>query len=136
LPADEVARVLAASDACLLPYRDGASPRRGSLLAALTQGIPIVTTTPAPHVYDGLPEPHDGDVALFAPPDDSQALADAVRRVTRDSALAARLRAGAAAYAAQFAWPAIAAQTLTLYAALSEREVLDAAIAPVAAVER
>ncbi|MGI8855764.1 MAG: glycosyltransferase [Thermomicrobiales bacterium] len=133
LPADEVARVLAASDLCLLPYRDGASPRRGSLLAALTQGIPVITTTPAPHAYDGVPEPRNGEVALFVPPDDSDALAEAVRRVIDDSALAARLRAGAAAYAARFSWSAIAAQTLAVYAALSKREIPDDAIAPVAA---
>jgi polysaccharide biosynthesis protein PslF len=136
LPADAIARLLAASDLCLLPYRDGASPRRGSLLAALAQGIPVVTTTPEPHVYDGLPEPCDGAVALFVPTDDGQALADAVQRASNDSALAARLRAGAAAYAAQFAWPAIAARTLAFYASLGVRETSVEAIAPVAAVER
>jgi glycosyltransferase involved in cell wall biosynthesis len=136
LPADTVARILAASDVCLLPYRDGASPRRGSLLAALTQGIPVVTTTPMPHIYDGLPEPRDGEVVLFAPPDDGQVLADAVRRVINDGALAARLRAGAAAYAAQFAWPAIAARTLAVYASLGVPESANESRAPVAAVER
>ena len=137
LPADEVACVLAASDACLLPYRDGASPRRGSLLAALAQGIPVVTTMPVPHVYDGLPELHDGDTALFVPPDDAAALADAVRRLLNDGALAARLRSGAAAYAAEFSWPAIAAQTLAFYATLGVvPERVKASTAPVAAVER
>jgi glycosyltransferase involved in cell wall biosynthesis len=136
LPADAVARVLVASDACLLPYRDGASPRRGSLLAALTQGMPVVTTMPAPHVYDGLPEPRDGAAALFVPPDDAPALADAVRRVVNDGALAARLRAGAAAYAAQFRWPSIAAQTVAVYASLGVPEIAHDPLAPVAAVER
>jgi polysaccharide biosynthesis protein PslF len=136
LPADAVARVLAASDVCLLPYRDGASPRRGSVLAALAQGIPVVTTTPAPHVYDGLPEPCDGEVALFVPPDDSSALAGAVQRIINDDALAARLRASAAAYAAQFAWPAIAARTLAVYASLGVPEIANESLAPVAAVER
>ncbi len=133
LPADEVACVLAASDLCLLPYRDGASPRRGSLLAALMQGIPVITTTPAPHVYDGMPAPRDGEVALFVPPDDSDALAGAARRILDDGALAARLRTGSAAYAARFSWPVIAARTLAVYAALNTRAIPDDAIAPLAA---
>lgn len=132
LPPAEVARALAASDACLLPYRDGASPRRGSLLAALAQGIPVVTTTPATHVYDGLPEPRDGDAALFVPPGDNRALADAARRIMDDAPLAARLRSGAAAYAARFTWPAIAAQTLALYETLGVA-IAEGIAVPVAA---
>ena len=57
-------------------------------------------------------------LALFVPPDDGAALAGAVRRILDDGALAARLRHGAAEYAAEFAWSAIAAQTLAFYAAL------------------
>lgn len=115
LPAAEVAEALAASDVCLLPYRDGASPRRGSLLAALAQGIPVLTTTPAPAVYDGLPAFRDGEVARCLPAGDARAIAGAVQAILRDDLLAARLRAGAAAYATRFTWPAIATQTLALY---------------------
>jgi len=118
LPAGAVADVLAASDVCLLPYRDGASPRRGSLLAALAQGVPVVTTTPAPGVYDGLPPFRDGEAAWCVSPGDARAVADAVRAIRDDDGLAARLRAGATAYAAHFAWPTIAAQTLALYDSL------------------
>lgn len=135
LPADDVASALAASVVCLLPYRDGASPRRGSLLAALTQGIPVVTTMPAPHVYDGLPAPRDGDTAMFVAPGDRQALAGAVRRIMADGALASRLRAGAVAYAAQFAWPTIAARTVALYAG-SDASQSDSAFETVTAVRR
>jgi glycosyltransferase involved in cell wall biosynthesis len=119
LPPGDVAAVLAASDVCLQPYRDGASPRRGSLLAALTQGIPVVTTIPAAGVYDGLPEPRDDETVCFVPPDDPAALAAAACRILTDGSLAARLRAGARAYAAHFAWPSIARQHLALYASLA-----------------
>jgi len=137
LPAEEVAAALAASDVCVLPYRDGASPRRGSLLAALAQGIPVVTTTPAPGAYDGLPAFRDGEVACCVPMGDAHAVADAVRTIHGDAALAARLRAGAAAYAAHFAWPIIAAQTLALYETIGEA-AMDKAAAPriVSGVER
>ena len=137
LPAAEVAEALAASDVCVLPYRDGASPRRGSLLAALTQGIPVVTTTPAPAVYDGLPAFRDGEVARWVPVGDARAIAGAVQAILRDDLLAARLRVGAAAYAKRFTWPAIATQTLALYDTLGV--MANAAITgPVAAsgVER
>lgn len=118
LPAAAVAAALAASDVCLLPYHDGASPRRGSLLAALAQGIPVVTTTPAPGVYDGLPPFRNGEVARCVPAGDARAIAAGVRAILRDDALAARLRVGAATYAARFAWPVIAARTLALYETL------------------
>lgn len=137
LPAAEVAEALAASDVCVLPYRDGASPRRGSLLAALAQGIPVVTTTPAPAVYDGLPAFRDGEVACCVPAADARAIAEAVRAILRDDRRAARLRAGAAAYARRFTWPAIARQTLALYDTLGVM-VTEARTAPVVAsgVER
>jgi len=115
LPAAAVAAALAASDVCVLPYRDGASPRRGSLLAALAQGIPVITTTPAPTVYDGLPTLRDGEVARCVSAGDARAISAAVQAILRDDLLAARLRVGAAAYAQRFTWPAIATQTLTLY---------------------
>jgi glycosyltransferase involved in cell wall biosynthesis len=119
LPADDVAAVLAASDVCLLPFRDGASPRRSSLIAALTQGIPIVTTTPVGGVYAGLPEPRDGETMCFIPPDDAPALAEATRRILHDAACARRLCAGARTYAAHVTWPAIIRQHLDIYAAIT-----------------
>ncbi len=129
LPAEEVAAALAVSDVCVLPYRDGASPRRGSLLAALAQGIPVVTTTPARGAYDGLPAFQDGEVACCVPTGDARAVADAVHTIRGDAALAARLRAGSVAYAAHFTWPTIAAQTLALYETIGVA-AMDKAAAP------
>lgn len=140
LPADDVAWALAAGDVCVLPYDDGASPRRGSLLAALTQGVPVVTTRPQRGVYDGLPELHDGDGALFVPPRDPRALAEAVHRITddrnRDRMLAGRLALGARAYAARFAWPEIARQTLAVYARSTAAPMPVATLATGAGIER
>jgi glycosyltransferase involved in cell wall biosynthesis len=45
LPADEVSLHLQACDVVIQPYPDGASSRRTTLLAALANGVPTVTTT-------------------------------------------------------------------------------------------
>ncbi len=121
LPPEGVAAHLSAADLAVLPYRDGASWRRGSLLAALAQGLPVVTTTPRP-AYAGegggtapLPRLRDDENALLVPPDDAGALAGAVARAGCDAALRARLASGARALARAFAWDAIAARHLALY---------------------
>jgi glycosyltransferase involved in cell wall biosynthesis len=43
LPADEVAACIRACDVMLQPYADGASGRRTTLMAALVNGMPVVT---------------------------------------------------------------------------------------------
>jgi len=115
LAPNAVADALTWGRACLLPYRDGASPRRGSLLAALTQGVPVVTTAPERGAYDGLPS-LTGEMVAFALPDDAMTVAVAVRHILADEHYAAQLRIGARAYAARFSWDAIARRTLAAYA--------------------
>ncbi len=120
LAAAQVAAYLAAADAVVLPYRDGASWRRGSLLAALTAGVPILTTTPQPG-YDAtghLPSLTNGESALLVPPDDPAALAAGIARLLGDAALRARLATGASALAPAFAWPTIARRHAALYRTL------------------
>jgi glycosyltransferase involved in cell wall biosynthesis len=106
-----VSEALAACDCIALPYRDGASFRRGTLMAALAHGCAVVTTTP--RVI--LPELEDGaNVALVAP-EDAGALAGAIQRVLADSDLRARLQAGARRASELFGWDRIAARTILLF---------------------
>jgi glycosyltransferase involved in cell wall biosynthesis len=105
-----VSAAFAACDCVALPYRDGVSFRRGTLMAALAHGCAIVTT--APRVP--LPELADGDNVVLAPPDDPQALAGAIARVLGDSALRARLEAGSLRLSRLFGWDHIAAQTIAV----------------------
>jgi glycosyltransferase involved in cell wall biosynthesis len=112
LPDAEVGAALNACDVLLMPYSDGASLRRGTLMAGLANGCAIVTTTPqAP-----LPELQDGRDLLYAPPEDESALAAAVLRLAGDPALRAALGEHARAASAQFAWDAIARAHLEQYA--------------------
>jgi glycosyltransferase involved in cell wall biosynthesis len=117
LAADEVSAYLQACDLVALPYRDGASARRGSLLAALAHGLPIVTTA-APGRRPFLE--HDGQ-ALLVPPDEPSALAAALERLAADAALRARLSRGAAQAAERFDWQTIASATLQLYQEVVQR---------------
>src|SRR5207237_4253820 len=67
---------LLAADVALLPYADGASGRRGSLLACAEHRLPIVSTLPAaPEVAD----------AVLAVEPNAAALADAAARAAADS---------------------------------------------------
>jgi glycosyltransferase involved in cell wall biosynthesis len=101
-----------AACACLaLPYRDGASYRRGTLMAALAHRCAIVTTTPRVDV----PAFCDGDNMLFVPPDDASATAAAIKRLLADPPLAAHLSAGAGALSSTFAWPGIARASAQLF---------------------
>jgi glycosyltransferase involved in cell wall biosynthesis len=109
---EAVSEALAVCDLLLMPYSDGVSLRRGTLMAGLAHGCAIVTTEPqAP-----LPELVDGTHLLTVPPDNPGAAANAVRRIVDDPALAARLRQNARAVSERFSWQTIARQHLEFYA--------------------
>ena len=103
---------LLATDLCVLPYRDGVSFRRGTLMACLAHGRAIVTTRPAVP----LPQVRDGENMLLVKPNDPRGLAEAIRRVAADPALRSRLEEGAAALAAEFSWGRIARHTAAFFA--------------------
>ncbi len=108
----EVSGWLMATDLVALPFHDGASFRRGSLLAALAHGVPVVTTTPAAR----LDPPLVGDVhALLVSPSQAVELRTALERVAADAALRERLAVEGPALAAKFSWPDIAAHHETVY---------------------
>ena len=108
----EVAAALNACDVLLMPYLDGASLRRGTLMAGLANGCAIVTTTP----QGPLPELVDGRDRIYVAPEDERALANAALRIARDATLATRLRANARQRSKLFAWDAIAREHAACYA--------------------
>jgi glycosyltransferase involved in cell wall biosynthesis len=110
LPDRDVAQRLARSGAVYLPFPDGASLRRGSLAAALTNGAPVITTRGSATPLDML---DDGDVVAFA--DSPGAAFEKSREILSDTAPAERLSRGARQYAERFAWPRIARRHVALY---------------------
>ncbi len=112
LPPDRVSRWLQAADVILLPYLDGASIRRGSLVAALVHGRTVVTTRPRdPRAIRPLA---DGDHLLAVEPT-VEALAAAVRKVLAEPELAGRLADGARQVAGLFDWDAIGRRHVDFY---------------------
>jgi glycosyltransferase involved in cell wall biosynthesis len=112
MAAEQVSASLLATDICVLPYRDGVSFRRGSFVAALAHGLPIITTTPATH----LPELIHGDNVYLVPPAEPGALAEAVTVLRENPALRQRIAAGASRLAQHFRWDTIAQATAELFA--------------------
>jgi glycosyltransferase involved in cell wall biosynthesis len=110
-PQSEVSTNLLASDICVLPYRDGASFRRGSFMAALAHGLAIVSTRPRVDV----PELRHGENILLVPPDAPVALAEAIARLAESPDMRRRLGEGAARLAQDFTWEKIAKKTEALY---------------------
>jgi polysaccharide biosynthesis protein PslF len=129
----DVSANLVASDVGVLPYRDGASYRRGSFMAALSHGLPIVTTkgpgtvalSSVPNITADadLPSLADGDNVLLVPPDDPTSIARAVIRLTANPALRQRLSSRTRVLAQQFGWDSIARRTAQVYqSALADKQ--------------
>jgi glycosyltransferase involved in cell wall biosynthesis len=113
---EQVSANLTATDICVLPYRDGASFRRGSFMAALAHGLPIVSARPRVP----LPALIDGQNILLVPSEDLAATATAVEHLIDAPEQRTHLGCGAFELAKLFAWDAIARQTDSLYAQLCQ----------------
>ncbi len=118
LPPEEIAAGLAAADVVVLPYQDGASLRRTTLITALAHGCAVVTTTPEAPIPLLQPD-HN---VVFARRDDPGDLARRIALVLRREDTRRRLARGAKQLAPRFEWRAIAEQHRALYAHVLGRE--------------
>ena len=98
---------LKAADLIALPFRDGASFRRGSLLAALAHGCTVITTHPELDTPDLISNQH---VRLIAS-DSPTALAIAIEDLADNPDLCQTLAQNAEAVAQEFTWESIARNT-------------------------
>jgi glycosyltransferase involved in cell wall biosynthesis len=121
-----ITRALAAADVAALPYADGASLRRSTLVTCFAHGIPVVTTTPAAqppvspqHLVEPFDHPEqlriDQDVAALVPPGDDRALADALWQLAENPDRRTALASAGRQMAKRLGWPGIAHATASFY---------------------
>lgn len=102
---------LHAADLVVMPYKDGVSLRRGTLMAALAHGRPVISTEPA----QPIPELTHGENIWLVPPDDPKQLTRQVKKLLKDQSLREQLGHGACEVAQQFTWDKIAEQTAAFF---------------------
>ncbi len=108
----ELARLYSSASAfCLPSFHEGFGL---TVLEAMLFGCPVVASD-----CTALPEAV-GDCGLLVPPGDAEALAEALRRVLEDPALAASLRERGRERAREFTWDACAARVAEVYREVSE----------------
>lgn len=105
---------LQAADMMVMPYRDGASLRRGTLMAALAHGRPLITTQPT----SPAPQLISGENCCLVTAEDCTGLVTAVQTLTNDAELCEKLGQGAAQLAEQFSWDKIAEKTAAFFQTL------------------
>jgi glycosyltransferase involved in cell wall biosynthesis len=107
----EVSALLSLSTMVLLPFNTGVSDRRGSLLAALAHGKPIITSRPS------IPIPffQNGVNMVWPCEYTSEAFAELVLKVIHNNGFRQKIEKGALDLAYQFKWPAIAKKTLECF---------------------
>jgi glycosyltransferase involved in cell wall biosynthesis len=106
LPAEEVSRWLRASRFLFLPYDSGLSDRRGTFMAALAHGKPVLTAPPVvpmPFIKNGL---H----ALWPERADVSGYAELFIELFTDDELLHRLEQGAKRLSSYFTWERIASE--------------------------
>ncbi len=107
----EVGAHFAASDLVVLPFLDGASYRRGSLMAAIAHSTAILTTAPLAEIQLF----RHGENLFFVQPGDSAALARAIAQLAAEPQRLRVLRQGAGLLQSEFDWARIASETLAFY---------------------
>ncbi len=117
LETTDASRAIQTCDAMALPFADGASLRRTSLLTTMAHSLPLVSTYPK----QPAPELQESDALLLTPPEDAAALSQALRRLYDDRALGASLGNAARRFALGFSWPRIAEHNLAVYTAACRR---------------
>ncbi|MDQ4078269.1 MAG: glycosyltransferase [Chloroflexota bacterium] len=114
LSEEELIQAILAADLIVLPYRDGASLRRSTLIMSLSLGRPVITTQPT----TPIPFLKDGENIAFVRPDDPSDLARRIALLLRYEPTLRRLERGAHELRRYFDWERIAQQYIDLYQSL------------------
>ena len=115
--AHEVSANLFAIDACVLPFKAGASLRHGTLVAAIAHDVPVVTTTPpsSGEATRAYPMLVDRENVLMVPAGSPQRLSSAMSELAGSPALRRRLSKGVGSIAEEFRWDSIGMKTLRAF---------------------
>jgi glycosyltransferase involved in cell wall biosynthesis len=110
IDADEIPDLFARSSAAVLPYTD--ATQSGVAAMAFGFGRPVISTN-----VGGLPDVVcDGYNGLLVPPNDAEALAEAMSRLIASQGLRESLTSGASAYGGtELSWDSIARRTSAVY---------------------
>ncbi len=119
LPPQDAAATLRSMDIVVLPFRHGASLRRGTLIAAIRAGATVLTTDP--EFDESLAPLIGGETMWLVPPGDPEALAAGISMLLSDASLRERLANQALAQGKDFDWNTIALRHIGLYEALLGR---------------
>lgn len=111
-----VSAFLHAADLMVMPYRDGASLRRGTLMAVLAHGRPLITTKPS----ELTPELEHGQNVWFVPANDTGALTEAIELLVKDQGKREVIGQHAQQTAALFTWNKIADQTVAYFRSIQQ----------------
>ncbi|MDM9383274.1 glycosyltransferase family 4 protein [Chlorogloeopsis sp. ULAP01] len=110
--------LLAQTDIMILPFADGASPRRTSLQAAWAFGLPVITTLPSAKE----PEIQNGVNCLLVEESTSQAWGTAIKSVFQNRQLREQLAIGSHSIAKHFSWERLANLHLEIFQNLLNEE--------------
>lgn len=112
---EQVAHYFLCSDICVLPFRRNTTGR-SSLPAALSFGLPVITTSHKKILFSLI----DHDNVILVPPDDVVQLANAIYELISDPDLCKRLGQSAfRLWQTQFSWDAVTKKALDIYAELT-----------------
>jgi glycosyltransferase involved in cell wall biosynthesis len=108
---ERAAQLLQASDVAAFPFTLGAAENRGSLLAAVVNGVPVLTTRGV-STAPGYEQAYGVETVAA---DDSAAFASRLENLLVSSEVRASLAAKANAAGKRFSWTAIAEQSIEVY---------------------
>ncbi|MDD3296480.1 MAG: glycosyltransferase [Candidatus Omnitrophica bacterium] len=108
----EVSKFLSLSDLCVLPFTDGVTLRRGTLMAALTHKKAIISTVLKEYVPAQLVDKKN---IILIPVNDVEKLAEAIKILCVDDGLRKKISETAGQLSEKFSWPKIAQMHKKLY---------------------
>ncbi|MGB2630818.1 MAG: glycosyltransferase family 4 protein [Candidatus Omnitrophota bacterium] len=117
LPSSDVSEYLSKTDIYLIPYDMGISIRRGSYMAGLVHGLPMIST------YAKIKSEYirEGENIALVPPRDPVALKNKILELIHDPDKRTRLAENARSLVDEFSWPKIASRMIQVFEKVRER---------------